>query len=257
MHNRFCRAPYAPGTADGGRPDIYVTGPPCQPFSAQQPSFYSTGCLGHPDAYTIFGDAAPCQQPADDQENHGNVLDAVRAAKPVVLIYENVAQFARDDPVWKTIPLVEFVNQLKEIRDPNGDPVYTHFKMYTMSPHQFVSNLHRERIYLVASGLAFGRDKAVDEVDEVMEESQQTRTQQETVQARVQEGGYMIHKQKGCVCQENQDLHGDVHTANGRKADREAEFPAGGVCATTATNSALAGDFFVVAVCTWIVVRLK
>ena len=178
-------------------------------------------------------------------------------SEPVVLIYENVAQFAKKDPVWQTIPLLEFVNQLKEIRDPNGDPVYTHFKVFTMSPHQFVSNLHRERIYLVASGLAFGRDKAVDEVDEVMEESQQTRTQQETVQARVQEGGYMIHKQKGCVCQENQDLRGDVHTANGRKADREAEFPAGGVCATTATNSALAGDFFVVAVCTWIVVRLK
>ena len=252
VHGGFCSAPYAAG--NGTSPDIYVTGPPCQPFSTQRPNYQRTGCLGHPEAYTIFGGAAPCQRPRRKGLDYGNVLDAVRAAKPTVFIYENVLAFAKEDPVWKKTPVVEFVAQLKEIQDSNGDPVYTHFQIFEMSPHQFVSNIQRDRIYLVASGPAFGGAKAVDEMNEVMKESQQTRTLQEAMQARgFQEGGCVMSNQQGCVRRRSTPIWRCTRRKRSKSSSRRRSCR-GRSMRDNSNNWCPFGGFFVVPVFTWTMV---
>ena len=116
------------------RDDLFVCGPPCQPYSQQRADHSTKGCSSHRDVDISMD----CQ---DD-----TVMQVVKERRPRAVLLENVLGFTRPDPVTNQVPVMAFLKMLEQVRreDNPDEPYYEAVHIFELCPRIW-ANLSRPR----------------------------------------------------------------------------------------------------------------
>jgi hypothetical protein len=124
------------------RRDVFVIGPPCQPYSSgrdHKDDRAELGCMSHGGYETTFG-----AKPHQKKPENGSLVDLVEADPPETLVVENSFDFNLPDQKTGNIPSHDLVRRLRLIK-VNGKEHYVAFHIFIMDSKYWI-NQTRHRI---------------------------------------------------------------------------------------------------------------